>query len=166
MFTYVPYAPFERWGGLAQGERGDDYEAMKTSFAAKMLAAAENVIPGITRAVRFLSVGTPVTNDFYCETHRGAALGTAKTPFQLGPFSYPVASGVPCLFNVGASTLSHGIGGAAISGLMAAQQILERSTIDDVLGPFDGSLRIYPSEHPDAWVTGSRPVPPDIETCA
>ena len=151
IFTYVPYAPFAQWRG-EQGARGEDYERVKRALADKLLRAAENVVPGLGGALRFLEIGTPVTNEFYCEAHRGAALGTAKTPFQLGPFSFQARSSVRNLFNCGASTMSHGVGGAAISGVVAAQHVLGRETMDDVLAPVDGSLRIVPSEHPERWV--------------
>lgn len=146
MFTYVPYAPFEKWRGSTQGVRGEEYEAFKRMLADKVLAAAENVVPGLRKAIRFLEIGTPLTNDFYCESFRGAALGTAKTRWQMGPFSFQTRSSVKNLFNCGASTLSHGVGGAAISGVIVAQQILGRESMDDVLAPSDGSLRIHSSE--------------------
>ncbi|HEY2365625.1 MAG TPA: NAD(P)/FAD-dependent oxidoreductase, partial [Polyangiaceae bacterium] len=145
MFIYCPYAPFEKWRGTDLGARGSEYEAFKRVLADKMLDAAENVVPGIRKGLRFLEVGTPLTNEFYCASHRGAALGTNKTPFQLGPFSFQVSSSVKNLFNCGASTLSHGVGGAAISGVIAAQQILGLARIDDVLAPADGSLRVFSS---------------------
>jgi all-trans-retinol 13,14-reductase len=146
MFTYVPYAPFEKWRDSTQGVRGEEYEAFKRSLADKLLAAAENIIPGIRKGIRFLEIGTPLTNDFYCESFRGAALGTAKTRWQLGPFSFQTRSSVRNLFNCGASTLSHGVGGAAISGVIAAQQVLGKASMDDVLAPPDGSLRVHSSE--------------------
>ena len=32
---------------------------------------------------------------------------------------------------------------------MAAQQVLGASSIEDLLSPADGSLRIYPADHPE-----------------
>jgi all-trans-retinol 13,14-reductase len=152
MFTFVPYAPFARWTGAAPGERGPAYERFKEELGDKMIAAAENVIPGITPAIRFRSVASPVTNDFYCETPFGAAYGTAKTPFQLGPFSFPIRSSVEGLYCCGSSTISHGVVGAAMSGLVAAQRILGVGCTEDLLGPSDGALRVYPADRPEAWL--------------
>jgi all-trans-retinol 13,14-reductase len=152
MFTFVPYAPFARWKGTTQGERGPVYERFKEELGDKMLAAAENIIPGITQAIRFRSVASPVTNDYYCETPFGAAYGTAKTPFQLGPFSFPIRSSVKGLYCCGASTISHGVMGAAMSGLSAAQQILGAKRAEDLLGPPSGALRVYPADRPEEWL--------------
>ena len=117
-----------------------------------MVYAADNIIPGFSRHLKLLEIGTPLTNDFYCETHRGAAYGTAKTPFQLGPFSFSQKAPVEHLYMCGASTFSHGVGGASLSGLTAAQRVLGLASRSDLLSPPDGSLRVYQAESPDAWV--------------
>ena len=155
MFTFVPYAPFARWAGVADRERDPSYQAKKRDLEARMLAAAENVIPGLREHLRFSAVGTPLTNDFYCESFRGASYGTAKTPWQLGPFSFATRAPVEGLWMCGSSTLSHGVAGAATSGLMAAQRMLGAASLEDLLGPADGSLRVYPADRPEQWLRES-----------
>ncbi len=156
MFTFLPYDAFEQWAGTPLGERGPAYNALKRELGEKALRAAEHVIPGLSKHVRFLEVGTPLTNDFYCETHRGALYGTAKTPFQLGPFSFNQQGPVEGLSFCGASTLSHGVAGAAMSGLLAAAPILGLKNIAECLGPTEAPLRIYPAEHPEEWLEAPR----------
>jgi phytoene dehydrogenase-like protein len=157
MFTFVPHAPFARWAGTATGERGAQYERFKEGLGDQMIAAAERVIPGISRAIRFRSVATPLTNDYYCASYRGAAYGTAKTPWQLGPFSFSVQTRIPGLYQCGQSTLSHGVAGAAMSGLMAAQRIAGVARAEELLGPADGSLRVYPADRPEEWLHEQAP---------
>jgi all-trans-retinol 13,14-reductase len=151
MFTFVPYEPFARWAGTQEARPGA-YDDLKERLGDALVAAAERVIPGLGKSIVFRAVGTPLTNDFYCETHRGASYGIAKTPLQLGPFSFSIRTSVPGLYSVGASTLSHGVAGAATSGLMAAREILGARRIADVLGPPDGSLRVFPADRPELWV--------------
>ncbi len=141
MFTFVPHLPFARLRAGGPGERGAAYEALKRDLEGRMLDAAEHVIPGLRRRLTFTAVGTPLTNDFYCATFRGAAYGTAKTPLQLGPFSFDPRGPVDGLTLCGASTFSHGVAGASMSGLMAAQRVLGLSSPGACLGPPDGSLR-------------------------
>jgi len=152
MFTFVPYEPFEKWRASVQGHRAPDYVELKRWLGAKMISAAENVIPGFRRHLTFCEVGTPLTNDFYCRTFHGAAYGTAKTPMQLGPFSFSQTCGIERLHMCGASTLSHGVGGACISGLVAAQHVLGLSSRNDCLGAPEGRLRIVPADHPEEWL--------------
>lgn len=151
MFTFVPWAPFAKWQSTGQGGRGADYERFKESLGDLVVAAAENVIPGLSRHMVFRAVGTPLTNDFYCETVRGAAYGTAKTPWQLGPFSFPIRTRIPGLFCCGASTISHGVAGAHMSGLVAAQLVLGLDRPEDLLGPTRVPLRVVPADHPERW---------------
>ena len=152
LFTFVPYAPFAAYRDTPQGARGAAYEHLKEGLGDQMIAAAEEIIPGLSRSIRFRSVGSPVTNDHYCATPMGAAYGTAKTPFQVGPFSFAINTSVKGLYNCGASTISHGVAGASMSGLMAAQAVLGLKSMDDLLGPADGSLRVYPADHPEEWL--------------
>lgn len=142
LFTFLPYDPFLPWAGTPLGERGGAYQQLKQVLGDRVLRAAENIIPGLRRHVRFLEVGTPLTNDHYCETHRGAIYGTAKTPWQMGPFSFPAKGPVDGLFFCGASTLSHGVAGASLSGLQAAAQVLALEKFEHLLGPTEKPLTI------------------------
>lgn len=117
----LTFAPWRMFDGRARDEA---YLAVKRELGEKMLAAAERVIPGFRANLRFFEVGTPLTNMHYCNVWKGAAYGTAKTPWQVGPFSFSQRGPVPGLHLCGASTLSHGFAGAAMSGLIAAQQVL------------------------------------------
>jgi phytoene dehydrogenase-like protein len=164
MFTFVPYAPFARWKGTNVNERGPEYERFKEALGDKMVAAAENIIPGIAKAMRFRSVASPLTNDFYCVTPEGCAYGTAKTPWQLGPFSFSIESSVPGLYLCGASTISHGVAGTAMTGMMAAKAILHVQRAEDLLGPSDGSLRVYPAEQPETWLRSAPSITPAPRT--
>ena len=160
MFTFLPWELFSRWASTPLGERGSDYLALKHELGERALETAENIIPGIRRHVRFLEVGTPLTNDFYCETHRGALYGIAKRPFQVGPFSFEQHGPIDGLHFCGASTLSHGLAGAGMSGLMAAAPILGLSHFNQLLGPSDSTLLIVPADHPDQWLpVGVRAAP-------
>src|SRR5262249_55471293 len=155
MFTFVPYAPFARWAGTAPGGRGPAYERLKEALGDKMVAAAEEVIPGLSRAIRFRSVATPLSNAHYCAAPRGAAYGTAKTPWQLGPFSFGLESSVPGLYCCGASTISHGVARTAAAALLAAQGVLLAARVEAPPGPAAGALGVYPAEEPETWLRGA-----------
>lgn len=148
LFTFLPWNAFQQWAGTPLGDRGVAYKALKHSLGERVLATAEKIIPGLRSHVRFIEVGTPLTNDFYCETHHGALYGTAKTPRQLGPFSFSQRGPVDGLHFCGASTVSHGIAGATMSGLMAAAPILGHSNFEQCLGPTETPLRTVSAEEP------------------
>lgn len=156
MFTFLPYAPFAEWEGTAVEARPRAYEALKRSIADKVLATAEEIVPGLRRHLRFLAIGTPLTNDYYCETHHGAVYGTAKTPWQMGPFSFGSTCSIDGLHLCGQSTLSHGFSAAAFSGLTVAKHIIGVARAEDLLTETETPLRVYPADHPELWLSRTR----------
>ena len=150
IFTFVPYDAFDRWSDGTPDNRDREYAALKNDLAQRMLRAAENVIPGLSRRIVFQSVGSPLTNEFYCASPRGAAYGIAKTRWQVGPLGFGFESPVKGLYNCGASTLGHGLAGASFSGLVAAQRVLGAKSAGDLLAAPDGSLRIVGADAVDA----------------
>lgn len=146
-FALIDYEPFARWAGSDPARRPADYAQLKGHLAGRMLAAIERVIPGLREQVRFSALGTPLTNVHYCEATRGCAYGVARTLSQSG---FPLTTEVEGLLLCGASTLSHGVYGAALSGLHAAAHALAvdpRSLLTSAGPP----LRTVPADRPEAW---------------
>ncbi len=150
MFTFVGYDAFAKWAGTRPGQRPDDYEALKEELAERMFRALEKRIPGISQHVVFWSLATPLTNEFYVNTTRGSLYGTAKTPDQVGPGGFGIATPFQGLYMVGASTLSHGIAGVTGTGLAAARQILGVRT-PELLTQQGPPLQVYPAEDMSQW---------------
>jgi phytoene dehydrogenase-like protein len=149
-FTFISYDAFKRWAGTTCGARPDDYQALKARLTEKMIAAIAKVLPGLDRHVVFAELGTPLTNVFYCEATEGNLYGTEKSRFGVGPFAHPIRTDVAGLRLCGASTLSHGVMGAQISGLFAAKDILG-CTYDELLRGDGESLACVQAEDARTW---------------
>ncbi len=145
MFTFVPYEPFNAWAGTKTSERGRAYELMKTRLENAMLDAAEQIIPGLRKSLVFHTLGTPLTNDFYCAGARGSCYGLAKTPWQVGPGSFATRTPVRGLYLCGASTLGHGVTTCALSGLLVAKRVLGLARVDDCLQAGGPRLELIPA---------------------
>jgi phytoene dehydrogenase-like protein len=143
---------FARWRDTNPAARPEDYEAMKDYLADKMLDAVERFVPGLRRHVVFRALGTPLTNIHYLHASRGAIYGTENTIRNLGPFSFPVRTVLPGLFQCGASTLSPGIHGVTKSGLAAAAAALDCGE-EELLASKSGPLRVYSAEDPSSWAS-------------
>lgn len=133
-FTFIGYDAFKRWEDSKVGERPAEYNARKQRLMNKMLENAGRIIPGLPERVVFAELGTPLTNKFYCAATQGNLYGTEKTLSQLGPFAYQVKSEIDGLYLCGASTLGHGVLGAAMSGIAVAKSIL-RVPAAEILAP-------------------------------
>ena len=83
--------------------------------------------------------------------------GLEKNPLQVGGASFPVRPGVEGLDGLwlcGAGTLTHGIHGATLSGLVAAAGILGVRVADLLTG--DRPVAVHPSDDLSAW-------PPELQ---
>jgi phytoene dehydrogenase-like protein len=141
---------FARWRDTDPAHRPEDYAAMKEYLADRILDAVERFVPGLRERVVFRTLGTPLTNIHYLHATGGAIYGTENTLRNLGPFSFPVRTVIPGLFECGASTLSPGIHGVTNSGLAAACAALECDE-SQVLNARSSPLRVYAAEDPSTW---------------
>src|SRR6185369_14143452 len=115
------------------------------------MTSMEKVIPGIKNHVVQMELGTPITNEYYIHATRGNVYGTEKSLDQIGPFAFSNKSEIENLFLCGASTLSHGVAGASLSGVQTAAAILKCNP-DDLLKVDNGQdIRIYDAEDNSNW---------------
>jgi len=148
--TFINYNSFKEFNDLEEYHT-EQYAKVKERVVQKLLNTIEKIIPGAKNNVVQAELGTPKTNQFYINATNGNVYGTEKTLNQVGPFSFKNKSEIENLFLCGASTLSHGVGGATHSGVAAAAAILNR-TPDQVLKEDPTQhLRIYDAEDQTTW---------------
>ena len=116
-----------------------------------MLNTLERIIPGAKQNIAQVELGTPKTNEFYVNSTDGNVYGTEKTLNQVGPFSYKNKTEIQNLYLCGASTLSHGVGGATASGVATAAIILNCDKEDLLPDDPTQHLRIYDAEDSTTW---------------
>lgn len=148
--TYVNYDKMQEFNGL-DDYHNEDYKAFKSKVINKLMNNIEKVIPGAKQNIVQAELGTPKTNEFYVNSTRGNVYGTEKTLNQVGPFSYKNKSEIENLYLCGASTLSHGVGGATHSGVAAAATILGCKPEDLLIEDANQKLRIYDAEDKTTW---------------
>jgi phytoene dehydrogenase-like protein len=149
-FTFVGYDAYKAWEQSTLGARPDDYTRVKAALLERMLDSAAEIVPGLREHVVFAELGTPLSNVHYCAATAGNLYGTEKSRWQVGPFAYPVTTPIPGLYLCGSSTLSHGVMGAAMSGLVAARDVLG-GRISDLLTKRREEVQIVPSDDMSSW---------------
>jgi all-trans-retinol 13,14-reductase len=149
-FAFVGYGPFRRWAATRFGARPSDYARMKDHLLDKMLDAVATMVPGLKDRVRFAELGTPLTNEHYVAATEGSLYGTEKSLSQVGPWAFSLRSEIAGLHLCGASTLSHGVAGATLSGLDVAADIL-RCTREQLLTVRGQTLRTHLADDPSSW---------------
>lgn len=148
--TYINYDNLPEFNGL-EDYHSENYKIFKEKVIVKLMNNIEKIIPGAKQNVIQAELGTPKTNEFYVNSTKGNVYGTEKTLNQVGPFSYKNKSEIENLYLCGASTLSHGVGGATHSGVMAASLILKCKPDDLLIEDVNQKLRIYDAEDSSTW---------------
>ncbi len=148
--TFVGYDVFRQFAASQSGQRPAEYGKLKEKIITMFLNTLEKVIPGISRHVVFCELGTPLTNSHYIHCTEGCTYGTEKNYFQIGPFGYGVKTEIDGLRLAGASTVCHGVSGAAVSGLHAAASIMDCAW-PELLHPEGQHLQTYLAEDQSDW---------------
>ncbi|HZY05348.1 MAG TPA: NAD(P)/FAD-dependent oxidoreductase [Anaeromyxobacteraceae bacterium] len=126
--TAVDWDDFARWAGTAWKRRGPDYQALKERIADALLAAVERRLPGFRSLVAYRELSTPLSTEGFTGHRRGEIYGIPFTPERLDMPFLQARTPVKGLFLCGADALMLGIGGTAMSGLMAAAAVAGPAT--------------------------------------
>lgn len=117
MSTHTELAP---WWALHEGDR-DAYEARKADYAARVLAAAEEVLPGLQDAADLILPGTPVTFQRFTRRLWGWVGGFPQTSL-LRAWGPRLAPG---LWMVGDSVFpGQSVPAVALGGMRVARSVL------------------------------------------
>ncbi|HET8759599.1 MAG TPA: NAD(P)/FAD-dependent oxidoreductase [Nitrospiria bacterium] len=137
--TVVPSQP-EAWGTtpeeIVKGTYHDNpaYRRAKDAFAARLIATADRVFPGLAKDVVFQDVSSPMTHTRYTRSTGGTAYGIALIPSQSLFRRVGHVTDVPGLYLCGASTYTgHGITGVMWSGVLAASRIAGGKVLKEVM---------------------------------
>jgi phytoene dehydrogenase-like protein len=139
VMTIAPPQP-EAWGVTAEQLRdgtyvaSEGYKFAKEQMIARVIAQAEKAIPGLSQHIAFREAATPLTHTRYTGSTGGTSYGIAATPTQFLQRRPGASTPIEGLFLAGASTRSgHGIIGAMLSGVYAAQAILRNDAVARIL---------------------------------
>lgn len=148
--TYINYDNLKDLNGL-EDYHTEAYTLFKEKVIQKFMNNIEKIIPGAKQNIVQVELGTPKTNEFYINSTNGNVYGTEKTLSQVGPFSFKNQTEIENLYLCGASTLSHGVGGATHSGVSAAALILNCEKDDLLIPDPNQKVRIYDAEDQSNW---------------
>jgi len=147
-FTFIHHDAFKRWGNVEV--RSEEYSQLKGVISSNFLNAIGRIVPSLPSRITFSDLATPLTNVHYVGGTEGNLYGTEKSRWQIGPWSWPLKTGIGGLWMCGASTVSHGVMGATMSGLFAAKSILGIS-VSELLSHGGPELACVQSEYPQDW---------------
>jgi all-trans-retinol 13,14-reductase len=130
-------------------KRGEEYEAMKERIADTLLAGAERRLPGLSSLVVHRELSTPLSTAHFTGHPGGEIYGLPATPDRFAKPWLRARTPVKGLYLAGADALLLGIGGAVMSGVMAAAAIAGPSTF--------GKLTVAARRLPDPAASAAIP---------
>lgn len=143
--TFINYDAFKEYEGEVS-ERSGAYKKYKASLENKMLNGLEKVLPDVRSHIVKKELGTPITNEYYINSTKGAVYGTEKSLKHIGPFAFPSKTEIEKLYMCGASVLSHGVAGAGHSGVDTAARILGCKPAELLIDDKNQKVRILDAE--------------------
>lgn len=150
LITFIEYDIFKAFD-VENDYHSDEYNRRKEKIINKFLNNVEKVIPGAKQHIVQAELGTPKTIQHFINSTEGNVYGTEKTFHQIGPFAFRNKSEIKNLYLCGASTLSHGVVGAAYSGVNTAAMILNTSSKELLNDHENQKIRIYNAEDESTW---------------
>jgi all-trans-retinol 13,14-reductase len=114
----APYEWFERWRGTTWGKRGEDYEQFKAQLGERLLQALYDKLPQLSGRLDYYEVSTPLSTEWFGGYRRGELYGLDHTPERLQQDWLGPRTRIPGLWLTGQDTLTCGVTGAMMAGLL------------------------------------------------
>ena len=143
IFSLADWNSYNQWGTGGSLENYSDnpqYNELKKAATEILLDRTEKIIPGLRKSIKYIEVGTPITNWRYSRNVGGAIYGTDQTVENSYGGRLNAKTPIENLFLTGAWTFGGGMSAAMLSG---------RDTSRMVLGHLNGTevvLMTAPSE--------------------
>lgn len=129
--TLVALAPtrYEYWaecaeaGGGRMHHRGGAYSAFKARLQERMLAAVKEQVPGLAGRVKHVSLGSPLSSNFFLGTAWGEAYGLDHTAGRFDASFLRPRTPIAGLYLTGQDVMTDGVAGGALAAVMTASSI-------------------------------------------
>jgi len=114
----APYEWFEQWQGTTWGKRGEDYEQFKARLGQRLMRQLYDKLPQLEGRVDYYEVSTPLSTEWFSAYRRGELYGLDHTPERLRQDWLGPRTRIPGLWLTGQDTLTCGVTGAMMAGLL------------------------------------------------
>ncbi|MFK8015048.1 MAG: phytoene desaturase family protein [Gammaproteobacteria bacterium] len=116
----APYEWFSAWEDSTWGKRGDDYEAFKAQLGERLMRYVYDKLPQLGGSVDYYEVSTPLSTNWFAGYRQGELYGLDHTPERLQQDWLGPRTRIPGLWLSGQDTLTCGVTGAMMAGMLTA----------------------------------------------
>ncbi|WP_397377046.1 phytoene desaturase family protein [Pseudomonas sp.] len=115
---------FAKWKGTTWGKRGADYDAFKAELTAQLLETLYQHQPQLRGALDFCELGTPLSTEWFQWNEQGEIYGIDHTVERFEQHWIHTQTPIKGLYLTGADTVTAGVGGALMAGVLTASRLL------------------------------------------
>lgn len=119
----APYSLFEQWDGSTWGKRGEDYEAFKTELGERLLKYLYDKLPQLEGKIDYYEVSTPQSTNWFSAYQYGELYGLDHTAQRMRQTWLGPRTKIAGLWLTGQDTLTCGVTGAMMAGMLTATNI-------------------------------------------
>ena len=120
----APYEWFEKWEGSTWGKRGEDYETFKAELGERLMRYLYDKLPQVEGKVDYYEVSTPQSTSWFSGYQHGELYGLDHTAERLQQDWLGPRTRVPGLWLTGQDTLTCGVTGAMMSGMLTTMAMV------------------------------------------
>uniref|UniRef100_A0A0K2V7F4 Amine oxidase domain-containing protein n=1 Tax=Lepeophtheirus salmonis TaxID=72036 RepID=A0A0K2V7F4_LEPSM len=135
---------FSKWDKYEVKKRGDEYNTLKSQLGQKYIDRLLEIFPSLQHHISYVRMGSPVTNKTYLGSPFGEIYGLDHTIERFHPNNIAKLrpkTDIPGLYLTGQDVLTCGFVGAAFSGVLTANSVLDRNIMNDLLRHHQRSAR-------------------------
>ncbi len=120
----APFEWFEKWQDETWGKRGDDYDALKAAFGARLMEALYEKLPQTRGKVDYFEVSTPLSTNWFGGYRRGELYGLAHTAERMQQDWLRPQTKIDGLWLTGQDILTCGVTGAMMAGVLTTTSMI------------------------------------------
>ena len=129
----APYQWFEKWKNETWGKRGEEYEKFKAELGKRLMRHLYDKLPQLEGRVDYYEVSTPVSTEWFSAYRHGELYGLDHTPERLRQDWLGPRTRIPGLWLTGQDTLTCGVTGAMMSGVLTVTAMVGMRKITPVM---------------------------------
>lgn len=129
----APYDWFSRWEDTRWHKRGDDYDAFKQKLTDRLLEVLYREVPSLRDKVEHVELSTPLSTRHFAAHPKGEIYGLSHVPARFAMRQLRPQTALPGLYLTGADICTAGVGGALMSGVLAASAVSRKNLLSAIL---------------------------------
>lgn len=133
IITLMPYEVFQKWEDTRWKKRGEDYEALKETYAQRLLEELFKLEPHLRDKIDFYELSTPITTKHFVNYEKGEIYGLEHSPERFKHKFLRPHTPIKNFYLTGQDIVTAGIGGALFSGLLTASAITKKNILKKIM---------------------------------